>query len=302
MTLTSSDFTPLGALPLKLASFTENLIHDGNAAPLIKVAESLSCSLPWLCTKVSAGKWKTKAWLACTVCVAYSRTCTKLPPVLTACSCTCAGPATGVATVTWGGDYSGAAAGVYTLGFDGQGGVRVEWDFTWTSHSPISPRQMGVVFGVSGGSVGGNLSWARRTPPWVGGNYPPTHIGRPVGVGVAPLAGPSLPLNASREGIPWSAEPSPIGCPDYRSTRHNVTAFVLGSGQAGLSLVSPNGTLHGRVWWGGGEQGGAAFLLAAVHSNEGGNPFSRERVLPQPTYTTGDAVAGVIQLQLGSVL
>ena len=47
---------------------------------------------------------------------------------------------------------------------------------------------------------------------------------------------------------------------------------------------------------------GGVYLLAADLSNEGGNPFSREKVLPQPTIATGDAVAGAAVLQLGSAL
>jgi len=47
---------------------------------------------------------------------------------------------------------------------------------------------------------------------------------------------------------------------------------------------------------------GATQLLAADVSTEGGNPFSREKVLPQPTYAHGDVIAGRVVLQLGGVI
>ena len=169
------------------------------------------------------------------------------------------------------------------------------WTFSWQSATPISPRQIGVVFGVPL-SVGSSLAWSRVTPPWVTARYPSSHIGRPTGSGVTPRAGDTPALNVSREGVDWSADASPLGCADFRSTKHNVTTFTLGEGDAALSFLS-NGTQHGRAWID--SAAGSAFLLAAVHSCEGGNPFSRERVLPQPTFSQGSLIEGSVFLSLG---
>ena len=109
-------------------------------------------------------------------------------------------------------------------------------------------------------------------------------------------AGPP-PGAAPRAGA-WSADATPIGSADFRSTRHNVTVFELGAGAHALSFLS-NGTQAARAWV---AADGSVGLLTADVSNEGGNPFSREAVLPHPAVDAGTRVRGVVELQLGSAL
>ena len=65
-------------------------------------------------------------------------------------------------------------------------------------------------------------------------------------------------------------------------------------------MLSDNATQHGRAWVN--ATAGLTYFLTADVSNEGGNPFSREQVLPSPTYSKGSAISGAITLQLGSAL
>lgn len=164
-----------------------------------------------------------------------------------------------------------------------------------TLRPPAPPPQVGVVLGAPASLA--TLSW-RRTAPWQTA-YPPDHIGRPAGDAVPANAGPPPGANASRAG-PWCNDPSPLGDADFRSTRHNVSAFQLGAGAQALSFVSPNGTQHARAWI---ADGGGVGLLAADISNEGGNSFGQVLdVLPRPTIAAGSRVAGSAAFQLGSVL
>ena len=202
----------------------------------------------------------------------------------------------GSAVVTVTGAYA-EAAGTYTFSFDGAARLQAAFSFTWTQASTLNPRQIGLVFDAA--PALNSLSW-RRNAPWPS-TYPPEHIGRPVGNGVAPNAGPA-PGNVTPT-CSWSHDQTPLGDADFRSTRHNVTAFELASaggdgGASALALIA-DGTQHGRAWL---SSDGSVRLLAAVLSNEGGNPFSREAVLPHVTIKAGSVVDGAVVLQMGSAL
>ena len=203
----------------------------------------------------------------------------------------------GVVEVRVGGAYSGAAAGGFVMSFDGAGGASIVYNFTWSAAAPIEPRQVGLVF-----TLPPSLQWLswRRAPQWAA-PYPSDHIGRAAGDGVAANVGP--PPTTSR-GASWSSDASEIGGADFRATRHNCSVFELGAGPGGsagaaaLAAVQQGPGLHGRAW----VDGTGVRLLAAQLSNEGANPFSRERVLPNPVVARGDGLQGVVQLQLGGVL
>ena len=195
--------------------------------------------------------------------------------------------------VTVEGSYA-EAAGAFTLAFDGAARLQANYSFTWTQASQLNPRQIGLVFGLPADMA--RLSW-RRTTPWQT-NYPADHIGRAAGDGVPANAGPA-PGNSTPSGA-WANDPSPLGDADFRSTRHNVTVFQLGDGAARtLALVSDGASQHGRAWV---AADGSVGLLAADLSNEGGNPFSREAVLPHRTISKGSVVSGSVLLQMGSAL
>jgi len=183
------------------------------------------------------------------------------------------------------------AAGAFTLSFDGAARVRCAYDFSWTG-AAVAPRQIGLVWAAPGDLAA--VSW-RRTAQWPA-KYPADHIGRPAGDGVRANAGPA-PGNVTRAGA-WADDASPLGSPDFRSTRHNVTVFELGAGARALAFVSA-GAQHARAWVA--DDGGVGLLTADV-SNEGGNPFSREGVLPHPRVAAGFALRGEAELQMGSAL
>jgi beta-galactosidase len=189
--------------------------------------------------------------------------------------------------------YTGSATGAYTLSFDGAGGLSVAYDFTWTG-ADVTPRQIGVVMSLPTDLA--LLSW-RRTAQWPT-DYPTDHIGRPAGNAVPANAGPAPGFNSSR-AWPWCNDPSPLGDADFRSTRHNVSAFQLGTGARALTFVSANGTQHARAWV---AADGSVGILAADLSNEGDNPFARTNVLPYPTVAAGSIVSGIATFLLGGVL
>jgi beta-galactosidase len=186
------------------------------------------------------------------------------------------------------------AAGAFTLAFDGAARLTASYNFTWTAAGKTNPRQVGLVFGAA--PALSYVSW-RRATPWAA-PYPADHIGRAAGDLVPANAGPE-PGNVTRAGS-WCNDPSPLGDADFRSTRHNVTVFELSDATraAALAFVSDGASQHGRAW----VAPGGVHLLAADLSNEGGNPFSREAVLPHEELTAGMAVVGAATLQLGSAL
>jgi beta-galactosidase len=204
-----------------------------------------------------------------------------------------------VVTVT--GSYA-EAAGSFALRFDAAARLTANYSFTWLAQAAsVSPRQVGLVFGVPAGLA--RLSW-RRSTPWAT-SYPADHIGRAAGDGVPANAGPA-PGNTTRS-CAWANDPSPLGDADFRSTRHNITVFELGDGSGSaraLAFLSDGASQHGRAWFDADANGGAGGvgLLAADLSNEGGNPFSREAVLPHRTIAAGSVLEGSALLQLGSAL
>ena len=195
--------------------------------------------------------------------------------------------------VTLAGAFS-QATGAFTLSFNGAAQVRAAYAFTWSAAAGVNPRQVGLVFGAPPALA--HVSW-RRTAPWRA-RYPSDHIGRPAGDLVAANAGPE-PGNVSRTGS-WCNDPSPLGSADFRSTRHNVTVFELSDAARGsaLAFLSDGATQHARAW----VAPEGIGLLCADLSNEGGNPFSREAVLPHRQVQKGDVLSGTATLQLGSAL
>lgn len=191
--------------------------------------------------------------------------------------------------VTLNGTYANAT-GAFTLSFDGDARLHAAYSFEWTD-ATTHPRQVGLVFSAPADLA--QVSW-RRLAPY--SSYPADHIGRTRGDAVPANVGP-VPGAAAPTGA-WANDPSPIGDADFRSTRHNVTVFEVGAGARALAFVS-DGTQHGRAWIAG---DGGVRLLAADLSNEGGNPFSRESILPHPVVARGSVVEGVVTVALGSAL
>ena len=198
--------------------------------------------------------------------------------------------------VTVSGAYA-EAAGSFSLAFDGAARLQASYAFTWTkAGAALNPRQIGLVFGAPAELA--SVSW-RRTTPWPT-TYPPDHIGRAAGDNVPANAGPAPGNSTSRAGA-WANDPSPLGDADFRSTRHNVTVFQLSDGGSrALAFLSDGASQHARAWVSDGGDG--VGLLCADLSNEGGNPFSREAVLPHRSVAAGATLAGTVVLQLGSAL
>ena len=184
------------------------------------------------------------------------------------------------------------ATGTFAFSFSGDAHLQSNFSFVWSA-ADVTPRQIGLVFAAPAELA--SLSW-RRTAPW--SVYPLEHIGRPAGDMVAINVGPA-PGNQEPTG-PWSSDPSPLGGMDFTSTKHNITVYELGSSSSrALAFLSDGVSQHGRAW---AAADGSINFLCATLSNEGGNPFSREGVLPHPTVTKGSVVAGSVLLRLGSAL
>lgn len=176
------------------------------------------------------------------------------------------------AVVQLNGSYD-QASGQYQFRFNTAGNVSVLYSFHWISQTTVKPRQMGLVFTLPRELE--ILSWKRRGQ-WT--TYPDEQIGRAEGINVSANAGP---ISVSTPSKFWGDDATPMGTNDFRETKHNIFSFSLGevkSTQTRHFTFISNGTQHGRAW----VDAIHSYLLAADLSNEGGNSFAREKVLPQP--------------------
>lgn len=184
------------------------------------------------------------------------------------------------------------ATGQYIFDFETDGSVNIRYNFSWTGRERLALRQYGLALTLPYNMS--SLSWQRRTDwPSV---YPSDHIGRESGQNVQANPGPSV-VYTSSPSKPWSQDTSPLGTNDFRSTKHNISTFTLAYATAvgnSLTFISSN-TQHGRAWV---NSTTTAVSMACLEiSNEGGNPFSRERVLPQKTIQAGSILAGTVKLK-----
>lgn len=96
----------------------------------------------------------------------------------------------------------------------------------------------------------------------------------------------------------WSADTTPMGSHDWRSTRDSVVSYSMchTTVAAACATLVSNATLSARSWVN--RTMGSVRMLAATVSNEGGNPFARSNILPRPVFTAGDEVQGTVRLQM----
>jgi len=209
-----------------------------------------------------------------------------------------AGP--GAIRIHIGGTYAEAAV-TYNVTLGDGGSMDISYTLTWQAGALI-PRQLGLAFTLPPHLA--LLTWRRRGQF---SSYPSAQIGRPIGDNV-PAAPGARPRGRETPTGPWGQDTSELGSRDFRSTKHNITAFRLSattsSGDQQVTLTaSPQQMQHVRAWvnsTAAATQGtGATYLLAAAVSNEGGNPFSRERVLPAPSLRPGAVYGGTVHLLLG---
>lgn len=198
---------------------------------------------------------------------------------------------TGAVSLHVNGTYTEAFAS-YNITLANDGTTTIAYTFTWRAALMV-PRQLGLAFTLP--PTFSRLSYRRRAQfSW----YPETQIGRRSADYVDAAPGP--PPSGGTPSHAWSQDTNELGTKDFRSTRHNITAFRLsataGDTDAQVTLrASSEQSQHGRAWI----SGGAVRLLAADVSNEGGNPFSRERVLPCPKLAPGTDYRGAVKLSLG---
>ena len=200
------------------------------------------------------------------------------------------------------GAYYQQAQGLFLLRFHGNGSLHVSWDFMWTSTTSVNARQIGIVFDLARRIE--RLSWDRLGQFSFFG---PTQIGRNVGKDVLPEAcdnffGESGGACGRSSKTEWRSDSNPLGSNDWRSTKSRVLRYsVCGTGNNssssdGCIVLLSNGSHHGRVWLAQPPLAEGVRFLAAVLTNEGGNPFSREPVLPHITVKKGEHVRGSIML------
>ena len=196
------------------------------------------------------------------------------------------------------------AQGTFSLRFGGNGSLHAGWDFVWTSAASVNARQIGIVFDLARHVE--RLSWNRLGQFSFFG---PTQIGRNVGKDVMPDAcddffGESGGACGRSGKTEWRADTNPLGSNDWRSTKSRVLTYSVCGGEADSEVNSGDGCLvllsdgshHGRVWLAQPPLAEGVRFLAAVLTNEGGNPYSREPVLPHIAVKKGDHVRGGLTL------
>lgn len=187
------------------------------------------------------------------------------------------------------GTYANASGG-FVYSFDDTGFVNVSYEFVWTS-PVVNVRQLGLVFDTD---ISHSYSYWKRQGPY--STYPEDHIGRLIGRNVSAGSGP-IPTPRKRPIGSYASDATPYGSNDFRSTKQNFTEFTLCSIDASSCIASfSDGSQHSRPWVDN-ETPCISFLVAQT-SNEGGNPFSREAVLPHPVVRPGDKVRGVVTLRM----
>jgi beta-galactosidase len=129
-------------------------------------------------------------------------------------------------------------AGGYDYLITPEGEFAMKSSFTYQGDD-FHAREFGIKFTVSRRCD--ELMWDRRAEFSV---YPPDHIGRPHGV-AKPVAQHSTSLPPT---WPWSADNSPLGCPDFRSTKRHINWATLTypDSNAGVLFLS-NGSQNVRA-------------------------------------------------------
>ncbi len=182
------------------------------------------------------------------------------------------------------------AEGVYTMRFDGAGGLTVDYSFEYKTD--VRPREIGIVFDVARDCD--TLSWKRKGLWTV---YPDNHIGRNQGQAKA-FRGPDWPeiKKHTAPPWPWSLDGTPQGTNDFRSSKHNILqAKLKDAGDIGVKVVS-DGSQIVRSY----VDTDSIGLLIAYHSNGGVEQyFPGERPgFQRISLTKGSKIQDSVKLQL----
>ena len=135
------------------------------------------------------------------------------------------------------------AEGAFVYTFDGDGRLRLEYDFTWlltnspptrSYHKPPESgemREVGVTFALNHAFQ--KLEWDKKSH-WTW--YPDDHIGRPRGT--AYCFAESLPgYHGLYDRAPWHLEENEFGTRDFRSTKTGVRRARLAHPSEGAALA-----------------------------------------------------------------
>ena len=182
------------------------------------------------------------------------------------------------------------AGGVYTMRFDGNGRVSIDYSFEYKTD--VSPREIGIVFDVA--KDFDTLTWKRKGV-WT--SYPDSHIGRNQGQAKA-FRGDDWPeiKKHTAPPWPWALDSTPQGTNDFRSSKRNIIWAKLHD-QKGVGLkVESDGRQTTRSY----VDTDSIRLLVAYYSNDSTEPYCRYRPpgVLQIKLSTGSVVTDSVKLQL----
>ncbi len=125
------------------------------------------------------------------------------------------------------------AVGSYTMRFDGEGMLDVDYSFEYQTR--VNPREIGIVFDVAKDCD--TLNWKRKAF-WTW--YPADHIGRTEGTARAFRSGkyPQAKEHTSPPW-PWYLDSNAQGTNDFRSTKYYIVeAGLKDADQSGVKVIS----------------------------------------------------------------
>ncbi len=166
---------------------------------------------------------------------------------------------------------------------------RISIDYQFVSKIDIDPRQVGLVLGIPREFE--LLSWNRKAQWTV---YPEDHIGRPAGWS-KPF--PNEKDRAFRFGIkpewPWSADQTPMGSNDFRSTRERIKWAELSNESSQGIHIESDGSHAVRAWVAGDN---IDFLVASFFTGGGDLFFASHHQKERKPLKRGDTFKGSVNL------
>ena len=190
------------------------------------------------------------------------------------------------AVLDWTGSYGDDLVGGYQMRMDDAGDLEIRYRFTYKG-AAITVREIGLEFALP--LACSRLEWDRRAEY---SDYPPDHIGRPVGIAVPHPAVPQLIPPGRR---PYGLDDHPLGCNDFRSTKRNIYwASLTDRLGEGIKVIS-DGTQHVRATL------GTHDIFLRVMDFYGGEGYTYHEGYHYGEgrkIKTGDVLKGTVRIQL----
>jgi beta-galactosidase len=184
------------------------------------------------------------------------------------------------------------AVGEYIYVFEANGLVTIE--YTFQINSPVSPRQIGLVFEVP--KEFSTLEWKRKGY-W--NIYPKDHLGSLTGSAMA--FNPEIPISASAgpSTLPkygWSFDQTDAGANLFRATKESIYNADLSTPDGNKIKVVSDGNQHFRAWINSSKTG--INMLVADYNNAGREGFlSSHAEADYRNLKRGDQVKGKVSLR-----